>query len=69
MYIFMLLQSFTQIVLGGPSVSVTILALEFIAILKLIAPCPSTTRKNKQFAQPGYTIQFMCKHIGPYYTA
>ena len=25
--------------------------------------------KNRQFAQPGYTIQFICKHIGPYYTA
>jgi len=25
--------------------------------------------KNKEYAQPGYTISFRCKNIGPYYTA
>jgi len=24
---------------------------------------------NKEYAQPGYTISFQCKHVGPYYTA
>lgn len=24
---------------------------------------------NRHFAQPGYTISFRCKSVGPYYTA
>lgn len=25
--------------------------------------------KNKKYAQPGYTISFECRHVGPIYTA
>ena len=25
--------------------------------------------KHREYAQPGYTISFRCKNVGPYYTA